>query len=128
MLDIANEYLFTVKEVKEFYDKCGGDAERTRSRFRTFRELLSQLPDYHVPEPLPPVQNGQPALTCQLPQVDQSAVNHISASNPPPQPNQVVQGQTHEMPPPSQAPPPNHTSQVAQLLNMSQSTPAVSML
>ncbi|KAL4064968.1 hypothetical protein V8B97DRAFT_1195606 [Scleroderma yunnanense] len=40
--DIANEYRFTVQEVKEFYDKCG-EMERTRVRFRRMRQLLSTI-------------------------------------------------------------------------------------
>ncbi|KAF9229472.1 hypothetical protein BS17DRAFT_771511 [Gyrodon lividus] len=40
--DIANEYRFTVQEVKEFYDKCG-EMERTRTRFHKMRELLSSI-------------------------------------------------------------------------------------
>ncbi|KAI6132700.1 hypothetical protein EV401DRAFT_214576 [Pisolithus croceorrhizus] len=40
--EIAREYRFTVEEVKEFYDKCG-EMERTRTRFRRMRELLSNL-------------------------------------------------------------------------------------
>ncbi|KAH7883736.1 hypothetical protein F5I97DRAFT_1938415 [Phlebopus sp. FC_14] len=42
ILDIANEYRFTVQEVKEFYDKCG-EMERTRTRFQKMRHLLSSI-------------------------------------------------------------------------------------
>ncbi|GJE86005.1 hypothetical protein PsYK624_020850 [Phanerochaete sordida] len=129
VLDIADEYLFTVKEVRAFYDKSGGDVERTRSRFRRFRELLSQQPDYNIAAP---TQNGQAAPTNQPPQVDHSVANHAPA-NPTPQPSQAVTSQAHQMPPqmppPGQAQPtPNHLAQVAQLLTMSQTTPGVTML
>jgi len=40
--NIAQEFRFTVEEVKEYYDKCG-DADRTRSRFRRMREALTAL-------------------------------------------------------------------------------------
>lgn len=42
--DIANEFRFTVQEVKEFYDKCG-EMERTRTRFQRMRQLLNSVGD-----------------------------------------------------------------------------------
>ncbi|KAF9240933.1 hypothetical protein BU15DRAFT_87494 [Melanogaster broomeanus] len=42
--DIANEFRFTVQEVKEFYDKCG-EMERTRTRFQKMRQVLSSIED-----------------------------------------------------------------------------------
>lgn len=42
--DIAREFRFTVEEVKEYYDKCG-DADRTRTRFKRMRDVLSALDD-----------------------------------------------------------------------------------
>ncbi|PSR85872.1 hypothetical protein PHLCEN_2v5348 [Hermanssonia centrifuga] len=46
--DIADEYRFTVGEVKEYYDKCG-DVDKTRNRFRKMREILSNLPEDDPP-------------------------------------------------------------------------------
>jgi Fe-S-cluster formation regulator IscX/YfhJ len=43
-LDIALEYRFTVEEVQEYYDRCGA-MDRTRTRFKKMREILSALPD-----------------------------------------------------------------------------------
>lgn len=42
--DIANEFRFTVQEVKEFYDKCG-EMDRTRTRFQRMRQLLNSVDD-----------------------------------------------------------------------------------
>ncbi|KAF8559234.1 hypothetical protein OG21DRAFT_1431173 [Imleria badia] len=42
--DIANEFRFTVQEVKEFYDKCG-EMDRTRTRFQRMRHLLNSVED-----------------------------------------------------------------------------------
>lgn len=42
--DIANEFRFTVQEVKEFYDKCG-EMDRTRTRFQRMRHLLNSVDD-----------------------------------------------------------------------------------
>ncbi|KAI9572819.1 hypothetical protein HD554DRAFT_2202662 [Boletus coccyginus] len=42
--DIANEFRFTVQEVKEFYDKCG-EMDRTRTRFQRMRQLLNTVED-----------------------------------------------------------------------------------
>ena len=42
--DIANEFRFTVQEVKEFYDKCG-EMDRTRTRFQRMRQLLNSVGD-----------------------------------------------------------------------------------
>lgn len=42
--DIANDYRFTVEEVREFYDKCG-DIERVKAKFRKMREALNALRD-----------------------------------------------------------------------------------
>lgn len=44
ILDIAFEYRFTVDEVQEYYDRCGA-MDRTRTRFKKMREILSALPD-----------------------------------------------------------------------------------
>lgn len=122
VLDIANEYLFTVEEVKEFYDKCG-DAERTRNRFQRFREVLSQLPDYHMPEPPQPVQNGHSTQRSQPSQVNQAPqVSQVPPPNATPQPHQGPQPPPNQMPPPGQVPPAS-LPQVTQVLNMSQTTP-----
>lgn len=132
VLDIADEYLFTVKEVKEFFDRCGGDAEHTRNRFRRFREVLSQLPDYHIMEPPPMAQNGQSGLSGQPQQIDQPqpAANHTPPTVTVPQSSQTPLSQANQIPPPGPASqtPPAHLSQVAQLLNLSQSASAVTML
>lgn len=42
--DIANEFRFTVQEVKEFYDKCG-EMDRTKTRFQRMRQLLNSVED-----------------------------------------------------------------------------------
>ncbi|KAF8441484.1 hypothetical protein L210DRAFT_3537300 [Boletus edulis BED1] len=42
--DIANEFRFTVQEVKEFYDKCG-EMDRARTRFQKMRQLLNTVDD-----------------------------------------------------------------------------------
>ena len=44
MFAIAQEFRFTVEEVKEYYDRWG-DPERTRNRFMKMRELLSAFKD-----------------------------------------------------------------------------------
>ncbi|KAH0838438.1 hypothetical protein J3R83DRAFT_6749 [Lanmaoa asiatica] len=41
---IANEFRFTVQEVKEFYDRCG-EMDRTRTRFQRMRQLLNSVDD-----------------------------------------------------------------------------------
>ncbi|KAJ3817936.1 hypothetical protein F5880DRAFT_1315823 [Lentinula raphanica] len=43
--EIAEQTRFTEEEVREYYDKCGGDLERTRRRFHKMREHLNALPD-----------------------------------------------------------------------------------
>jgi hypothetical protein len=43
--EIASEFRFTVEEVQAFYDRCG-EMERTRTRFKDMRALLSErFPD-----------------------------------------------------------------------------------
>lgn len=37
---MAEEHMFTIGEIQEYYDKCG-DVERTRARFKKMREMLS---------------------------------------------------------------------------------------
>ncbi|KAK7058823.1 hypothetical protein VNI00_001447 [Paramarasmius palmivorus] len=41
---IADQFRFTLGEVREYYDKCG-DMERTSKRFQKMREHLALLPD-----------------------------------------------------------------------------------
>ncbi|KAH7880557.1 hypothetical protein F5879DRAFT_740446 [Lentinula edodes] len=43
--EIALQTRFTVEEVREYYDKYGGDLERTSRRLQKMREHLNALPD-----------------------------------------------------------------------------------
>ncbi|KAJ3750197.1 hypothetical protein DFH05DRAFT_1385556, partial [Lentinula detonsa] len=43
--EIAQQSRFTVEEVREYYDKCGGDLERTGRRFHKMRAHLNALTD-----------------------------------------------------------------------------------
>ena len=44
ILNIAQEFRFTVDEVQEYYDRCGA-MDRTHARFKRMREILMKMAD-----------------------------------------------------------------------------------